>query len=273
MAQIASRNPLLKPEQLSDVEFVKYPARDGRMIPAYVTKPKGKGPFPLIVLPHGGPHVNEVVTYDEWGQFLANAGYMVVQPQYRMSVGWGQDHFDSAYGQHGLKMQDDKDDAVTYLVQCVIAGAAVADPAKSYARQRNAYSPKALDEWAKRRGMIGINPMKDVEKTNVPVLMIHGSVDRRVEYWNLKDYRAAADKAGLRGRVTVDGVSAPEANAPLAGVLPASSAEPATGRAFTKFVTLEGADHFYNTLMYDHQKLLYTSMLDFLKNDCGPGGL
>ena len=305
MAQIASRNPLLKPEQLSDVEFIKYPARDGRIIPGYVTKPKGKGPFPLIVLPHGGPHVNEVVSYDEWGQMLANAGYMVLQPEYRMSVGWGQDHFDSAYGQHGLKMQDDKDDGVTYLVkqglvdpnrvamfgwsyggyaalvasqrtpqlyQCAIAGAAVADPAKSYARQRNAYSPKALDEWAKRRGTIGINPMKDVEKTNIPVLMVHGSVDRRVEYWNLKDYRAATEKAGLRGRVTVDGVAADGAG-PAAGAPVAGSVEPATGRAFAKFVTLEGADHFYNTLMYDHQKQLYASMLDFLRNDCGPGGL
>ena len=305
MAQIASRNPLLKPEQLSDVEFIKYPARDGRIIPGYVTKPKGKGPFPLIVLPHGGPHVNEVVSYDEWGQMLANAGYMVLQPEYRMSVGWGQDHFDSAYGQHGLKMQDDKDDGVTYLVkqglvdpnrvamfgwsyggyaalvasqrtpqlyQCAIAGAAVADPAKSYARQRNAYSPKALDEWAKRRGTIGINPMKDVEKTNIPVLMVHGSVDRRVEYWNLKDYRAATEKAGLRGRVTVDGVAA-EGAGPASGAPVAGSAEPATGRAFAKFVTLEGADHFYNTLMYDHQKQLYASMLDFLRNDCGPGGL
>ena len=313
MAKIASRNPLLKPEQLSDVEFIKYPARDGRIIPAYLTKPKGKGPFPLVVLPHGGPHVNEVVTYDEWGQFLANNGYMVLQPEYRMSVGWGADHFNSAYGQHGLKMQDDKDDGVTYLVkqglvdpnrvamfgwsyggyaalvasqrtpqlyQCAIAGAAVADPAKSYARSRNAYTPKALDEWSKRRGMIGINPMNDLTKTNIPVLMVHGSVDHRVEYWNYKDYRAGMEKAGLTGRVIVgDGDtsdSGASTSAGTANVVPASATtgpQAAPGRPFAKFVTLKGADHFYNTLMYSHQKLLYTSMLDFLKNDCGPGGL
>ena len=306
MGKIASRNPLLKPEQLSDVEFIKYPARDGRMIPAYVTKPKGKGPFPLIVLPHGGPHVTEVVSYDEWGQFLANAGYMVVQPQYRMSVGWGEDHFNSAYGQHGLKMQDDKDDAVTHLVkqglvdpnrvamfgwsyggyaalvasqrspqlyQCAIAGAAVADPEKSYVKQRSPYAPKALDEWAKRRGMIGINPIKDLEKTNIPVLMVHGDVDRRVEYWHLKDYREGMQKAGLTGRVTVDGIAAP-GEGPAAGEpLSANGASAAPGRPFAKFLTLKGADHFYNTLMYDHQKALYTGMLDFLRNDCGPGGL
>ncbi|MCP5384289.1 MAG: S9 family peptidase [Sphingomonadaceae bacterium] len=272
-AKLGSRNPLLKPEQLADVEFIKYPARDGRMIPAYVTKPKGEGPFPLIVLPHGGPHVNEVISYDEWGQLLANNGYMVLQPQYRMSVGWGQDHFDSAYGQHGLAMQDDKDDGALYLVkqglvdpdrmamfgwsyggyaalvattrdpqiyQCAIAGAAVADPAKVYRLRRSPDSPKALDDWSQRRGMIGINPINEVEKSNIPLLMVHGDVDSRVLYFNYKDYKAAMEKAG---------------------------------KTNAQYLTLKGADHFYRTLMYNHQEAFFTKMLDFLKNDCGPGGL
>ncbi len=272
MTKLGSTNPLLKPQDLADVEFIKYPARDGRMIPAYVTKPNGKGPFPLVVLPHGGPHVNEVIAYDEWGQLLANAGYMVLQPQYRMSVGWGQDHFDSAYGQHGLAMQDDKDDGALYLVekglvdkdrvamfgwsyggyaalvattrepniyQCAIAGAAVADPEKVYRLRRNPYSPKALDDWAQRRGMIGINPIKDVAKSNIPLLMIHGEVDARVLYFNYKDYKKAMEDAGKTAQ----------------------------------YLTLDGADHFSRTLMYNHQEALYTKMIDFLANDCGPGGL
>ena len=53
----------------------------------------------------------------------------------------------------------------------------------------------------------------------------------------------------------------------------ANGTSAAPGRPFAKFVTLKGADHFYNTLMYDHQKTLYAAMLDFLRNDCGPGGL
>ena len=273
MTKLGSRNPLIQPEQLSDVKFIRYPARDGKMISGYVTKPKGEGPFPLIVLPHGGPHVNEVIGYDEWGQLLANAGYMVLQPQYRMSVGWGQELFDSAYGQHGLAMQDDKDDGAKYLVeqgladpdrmamfgwsyggyaalvaasrepniyQCVIAGAAVADPAKVYRLRRSPYDAKALDDWSQRRGMIGINPINEVSKINVPLLMVHGDVDARVLYFNMKDYRDAMEKAG---------------------------------KTNAQYLTLKGADHFYVTLMYEHQKQFYTKMLDFLANDCGPGGL
>jgi dipeptidyl aminopeptidase/acylaminoacyl peptidase len=40
-----------------------------------------------------------------------------------------------------------------------------------------------------------------------------------------------------------------------------------------KYVELKGADHFSNTLFYDHQKMLYESLIGYLKNDCGPGGL
>ena len=129
--------------------------------------------------------------------------------------------------------------------------------------------------------MIGINPMKDAAKTNIPVLMVRGSVDRRVEYWNLKDYKTAMDEVARKGRVIVNGDLAPEssADASVSGsgggsLTPASAGDQAPAPTpAVKFLTLEGADHFYNTLMYDHQKLLYTSMLDFLKKDCGPGGL
>ncbi|WP_435418385.1 prolyl oligopeptidase family serine peptidase [Parerythrobacter aurantius] len=274
IAKLGSENPLLKAEQLSDVEFIRYPARDGMMIPGYVTKPKGKGPFPLIVLPHGGPAVPEVIGYDEWGQLLANAGYMVLQPGYRQTVGWGKKHFDAAYDQHGFAMQDDKDDGALYLVkqglvdpdriamfgwsyggyaalvaaqreqniyQCAIAGAAVSRADVWYRDVVNAYTPKALDDWFKTRGVTtGIHPYNDVAKTNIPLLMVHGDVDSRVLYYHMKDFKDAADKAG---------------------------------KTNVQYLTLKGADHFYTTLMYEHQMAFYTKMLDYLANDCGPGGL
>ena len=271
MAKLGSRNPLVNPEQLADVKYIRYPSRDGLMIPGYVTMPKGKGPFPLIVQHNGGPHVNGMVGYDEMGQMLASAGYMVLHPENRISVGWGQKHFDAGYGQHGLAMQDDKDDGVKYLIeqgladpdrvaffgwsyggyaalvaaarednlyQCSIAVAAVADAEKQYMGRRDP-DLKALDEWSKRRGMIGINPINEVSKVNIPLLMVHGDADRRVMYYHYKDYKNAFEAAGKQGQ----------------------------------FVTMEGADHFGTTLMFNHQQQLYTKMLDFLANDCGPGGL
>ena len=71
---------------MADVKYLKYKSSDGRTIPAYVTIPKGKGPYPLIVIPHGGPFVSETVVWDTWSQLLASYGYMVIQPQYRGSM-------------------------------------------------------------------------------------------------------------------------------------------------------------------------------------------
>lgn len=273
LAKLGSRNPYLDQEQLSDVQYIRYPARDGKIIPAYVTVPQGEAPFPLIVLPHGGPAVPEVVNYDEWGQLLANAGYMVIQPGYRQTVGWGQEHFDSALNQHGYAMQDDKDDGALYLVeqglvdpdriamfgwsyggyaalvaaaredniyQCAIAGAAVSRPEIWYRAVISSRTPRAIDEWFQGRGVTqGVNPYAEVDKVNIPLLMVHGEDDRRVLYYHFEDYRQAFEEAGKTG----------------------------------EFVTLEDADHFYNTLFYTHQQQFYTKMLDYLANDCGPGGL
>ncbi|MEL6529367.1 MAG: prolyl oligopeptidase family serine peptidase [Pseudomonadota bacterium] len=274
MAKLGSRNPLINPDQLSDVKYIRYPARDGMTVPGYVTVPKGEGPFPLVVLPHGGPTVSEVIGYDEWGQLLANAGYMVLQPGYRSTVGWGKEFFDSAYDEHGGAMQDDKDDGALYLIeqglvdpdrvamfgwsyggyaalvaltredniyQCAIAGAAVSAPEKWARTVINGRTPKAIADWFWTRGATsGTNPVAEVEKVNIPLLMVHGEVDRRVLYYHFTDFKNAMEKAG---------------------------------KTDAQYLTLEGADHFSNTLMYNHQQQFYTKMLDYLANDCGPGGL
>jgi len=274
MQKIGSANPLLKSSDYSNVKYIKYPARDGLMIPAYVTYPKGPGPHPLVVLPHGGPYVQETITYDEWSQLLANNGYMVIQPQYRGSQGHGWKHFISTWHEHGLAMNDDKDDGAKHLIsqglvdpdrvamfgwsyggyaalvaasredqiyQCTIPGAFVADPLMSYNGRKND-AIKYFDEFsAQRGGKVGINPMDEVEKVNVPMLLIHGKWDRRVIFKHYEKYKKALQKAGKTDMV--------------------------------KFLPIDKADHFLYTHRYDHNKEYYTAILDYLKNDCGPGGL
>ena len=267
---VGSRQPLLESEKLADLEWVTFEARDGQQIRAYVTVPQGEPPFPLIVLPHGGPFVSETPMYDEWAQMLANNGYMVVQPQYRGSFNYGMEFHKISFmngGQGGYKMQDDKDDAALYLVeqgladpermamfgwsyggyaalvassrkpqiyQCVIAGAAVADMIQQINYYR--YSLRGAQkerQLSYREG--SVNPIEEVAKVNVPILLIHGDVDQRVPVTHSNRYRKELDKHGKN----------------------------------YKYVELEGADHFSNTLFYEHQIMLYESMIDFLNNDCG----
>ncbi len=117
---IGSKQPLIKSEDLAEVRYITYEARDGQKIPGFLTMPNGDGPFPTIIMPHGGPYVAEVVIYDELSQMLANNGYLVLQPQYRGSQGYGLDHWMGAFkgaSQAGRRMQDDKDDGALYLVE------------------------------------------------------------------------------------------------------------------------------------------------------------
>ena len=226
------------------------------------------------MLPHGGPFVNETVSYDEWGQMLANNGYLVLQPEYRGTRGYGLEYYESAFingGQGGYKMQDDKDDGALYLVeqgladrdrmamfgwsyggyaalvaasrtpqiyQCVIAGAGVSDPILQVNYYRDRVQGASLTEQVKM-WTESVSPIKEAEKVNVPLLLVHGTVDQRVPLVHSLRYRKELDKYGKD----------------------------------YKFVELVGADHFYSTLFYDHQIKLYESMIDFLHNDCGPGGL
>jgi dipeptidyl aminopeptidase/acylaminoacyl peptidase len=99
-------------------DFVRIKARDGMSIPVYVTKPKGKGPFPTIVMIHGGPYVRG----NQWGfspdnQFLASRGYMVVEPEFRGSTGYGSKLFRAGWKQWGLTMQDDMTDATKWAIE------------------------------------------------------------------------------------------------------------------------------------------------------------
>ncbi|MEW5250370.1 alpha/beta hydrolase family protein [Microbulbifer sp. 2201CG32-9] len=274
LTKLGSRQPLLEADRLADVRYIKYKARDGRIIPAYMTIPNGKPPFPAIVMPHGGPFVSELALYDEWAQMLANNGYLVLQPQYRGSRGLGLEHYQSAFmdgGQGGKKMQDDKDDGMLYLVdqgwadperlaifgwsyggyaalvaasreaqiyQCAIAGAAVSDNQMQVnyyrSRLRGAGKIEQLRMWDD-----SLSPLEEVTKVNIPILLIHGDVDQRVPPEHAEKYRQALAKSN---------------------------------KSF-EYVELEGADHFSNTLFYRHQKNLYESMIAYLKDSCGPDGL
>jgi dipeptidyl aminopeptidase/acylaminoacyl peptidase len=260
----------LESKDLADVRYVEYPARDGETIPGFLTIPNSEPPYPLVVMPHGGPFVQETVLFDEWSQMLANNGYMVLQPQYRGSRGYGKRFYEIAFidgGQGGYKMQDDKDDGVKWLAgqglvdadrvamfgwsyggyaalvaasrtpqvyQCVIAGAAVSDPEMQVNyyryRLRGASKIEQLSMWDD-----SLSPIDEVEKVNVPVLLIHGDVDQRVPVEHAEKYLKALE----------------DANKPHS------------------WLALEGADHFSNTLFYDHKLILYEAMLSYLRDECG----
>lgn len=120
LLSLGSSHPEIQAAQMGLRDFHRYKARDGRSIPAYVTLPPGKasGPRPTVVLVHGGPSVRGAYwAWDDEAQFLASRGYVVIQPEYRGSTGYGFDHFQAGLRQWGRTMQDDLADAAQWAVQ------------------------------------------------------------------------------------------------------------------------------------------------------------
>ncbi|WP_162173845.1 alpha/beta hydrolase family protein [Hyphomonas johnsonii] len=118
LSPLGNKAPHLDDRPLGTIEHISYAARDGLTIPGYLTLPPGKtrddGPFPLVLLPHGGPEAHDTSTFDWWAQGLAAAGYAVIQPNFRGSTGYGTGFRDAGFGEYGDKMVTDVLDAETW---------------------------------------------------------------------------------------------------------------------------------------------------------------
>jgi dipeptidyl aminopeptidase/acylaminoacyl peptidase len=116
--------PSLPSEHLAYMKPVRYPARDGLEIPAYLTIPRGVDArnLSVVVVPHGGPWARDQWGYDPYSQFLANRGYAVLQPNFRASTGYGKAFLNAGNKEWGTgAMQHDITDGVQYLIDEGIA--------------------------------------------------------------------------------------------------------------------------------------------------------
>ena len=244
------------------------------MIPAFLTLPNpsiyGKGPYPSIVLPHGGPWARDDLGWDfsGWTQYFAARGYVVLQPQFRGSDGWGQKLWRAGDKEWGQKMQDDNDDAAKWLIaqgiaapdriamhgfsyggysamasivrpnglyQCAMAGAGVADLAiiksgiLTDSRWGKEFQEPTID---------GLDPLRHASEASIPILLYHGDFDHTVDISHSEKYAAALKGAGKD----------------------------------VTFVKIPGLSHSAGDTPELMVKVL-TTLEDYLKTKCGPGGL
>ena len=92
LALVSPARPASRARRLSPVKAISYPAADGTQIPAYLTLPPGVTDaknLPAIVLPHGGPGARDEWGFDWLAQFFAQRGFVVLQPNFRGSDGYG----------------------------------------------------------------------------------------------------------------------------------------------------------------------------------------
>lgn len=226
---LGNSRPWLDPKQIGEQRWVTYTARDGMKIPALLDLPAGwtkaEGPLPTIINPHGGPWARDQGGWDGsgWVPFLTSRGYAVLRPQYRGSSGLGRKLWLAGDAQWGQAMQDDNDDGAAWLVeqgiaskdrvaifgysyggfaaaaasvrpnspyQCAIAGAPVTD----LGRLGRSWSDNRIQRILQGRTVSGMDPMRNTEKANIPILLFVGDRDVRAPAFHARGFYDAVNR-------------------------------------------------------------------------------
>ncbi|MCC3859623.1 alpha/beta hydrolase family protein [Pseudemcibacter aquimaris] len=204
-------------EQLSEMQPITYQARDGLTIPGYLSLPKGgeSKNLPTVIMPHGGPLARDNWGFDYWVQFLTAQGYAVLQMNFRGSTGYGDDYREMGRHQWAGKMIHDINDGAKWMVEqgyanpdrmCIVGGSyggyaalqAIVDDQSIY-KCSVAFAPvtnlenrvRYYNDFGDTNDYIDYmrsndytldeaSPSKNVDKINVPVLLVHGVDDRSV---------------------------------------------------------------------------------------------
>ena len=105
---------------LSTAERIRFPSYDGTEIEGWVMLPYGydaaRGPYPLIVHSHGGPHSASGYGFNFKHQLFAANGYVVLQTNFRSSTGYGEDFLWATWGAWGDKDGADVMSGVDYVL-------------------------------------------------------------------------------------------------------------------------------------------------------------
>ncbi len=122
LSLVAKSRPDIPVEAIAPMMSIEYRGQDDLTIQAILTvppnfRPGESAPSPAIMLPHGGPAAYDRFDFDWMAQFFANRGYLVIQPNFRGSTGFGEAFQDAGRGEWGGKMQDDLTDGVNALVK------------------------------------------------------------------------------------------------------------------------------------------------------------
>jgi dipeptidyl aminopeptidase/acylaminoacyl peptidase len=104
---------------LGPVRDVHWKSKEGIALEGIATFPAGyvEGQkYKFLVLPHGGPEANDEYALDPFSRTIAGLGYVVLQPEYRGSTGYGADYLAAIYQHFGDRAYHDVDSATDYAI-------------------------------------------------------------------------------------------------------------------------------------------------------------
>ena len=270
----------IPPAAIGEVFEISYPARDGLAIPAILTWPsnvleaKDRKNLPLIVLPHGGPASHDTPGFDWMAQYFANRGYVVLQPNFRGSTGYGSAFETAGHGEWGGQMQDDVTDGVAALIK-----GGFVDPARvcivgaSYggysALAGGAYTPELY------KCVVAYAPVTDLPRLLTDSIGGDGRHSEAYEYWktaigdpkdvNLEDI-SPVDSASTFAAPVLIIHGRDDTVVPINQSYVMQSALKKAGKDVT-FIELKGEDHWLSE--GDTRIQTLRAMADFVKANIG----
>jgi dipeptidyl aminopeptidase/acylaminoacyl peptidase len=270
--RIGRAYPELNADELPRMRSIEYKAADGTTIPGYLTAPVNvrEEKLPMIVMPHGGPRARDSWRFDFLRHFLASRGYAVLQMNFRGSTGFGGKWFEDAFQDWGGLTYSDIADGARWaisqgiadpkrvcivgwsfggysalvgatrnadLFKCSISIAGLSDLVALRSSVSGALNSQVVQKQIgnDKSKLRENSPIEHASETNMPVLLVHGTMDAQAPYEQSKAMAAELKKANKN----------------------------------FKFVTIENADH--SLLRESERVTLLTEVEQFLQTNLGPG--
>jgi dipeptidyl aminopeptidase/acylaminoacyl peptidase len=227
----------------SKAERLRWPSVDGTEIEGWLMYPvgydAGKGPYPLIVTSHGGPHAATGYSFDFKKQYFAANGYFVFDTNFRSSTGYGDAFKWATWGAWGSKDGEDVVSGIDYVLKrypidpkrvgatghsyggfmtnwlitqypdrfaAAVTGAGITNWLSDYGTA-DIYRTKETEffgtPWdaAARERMIRQSPLTHAGNVKTPTLFVHGEVDQRVPYEEGEQMYFALKRRGVPAKM------------------------------------------------------------------------
>ena len=220
-------------------EVIHWTSKEGIPLEGIATFPAGfqKGHrYPFLVMPHGGPESNDFFSMDPFPRIFAGAGYVVIQPNYRGSTGYGSEFMDAIYQHFGDRAFRDVDSATDYAIEQGWAdqnrlaifgwsagGFMTAWTISQTHRYRAAIEGAGITDWGSFIWTSDVEqidydarwPGKEpqyfhrfsavdfADQVTTPLLILHGGADRRVPTYQGQEFFEALRANGKTVRMVV----------------------------------------------------------------------
>ena len=222
---------------LGETRVVHWTSKEGVKLEGIATFPPGYASgkrYPFLVFPHGGPEANDELGLDSIAKYIAGKNYVVLQPEYRGSTGYGTAHLSAIYQHFGDRAYRDVDSATDFAIaqgwadpaRLTIFGWSAGGFMTSWTvtqthRYKAAIEGAGITDWLSfipasdtwqtdydarlqekdPSPMLKFSAVMFADKVTTPLLILHGSADVRVPTFQGSEFYALLKERGKTVRM------------------------------------------------------------------------